>query len=72
MMLAPYSDMNLFLLRMKSSSINELSYINELVQEGVVKNLVVAINNVTAESYGMIHQPNHGYYNDNRLIGGHV
>jgi tyrosine-protein kinase Etk/Wzc len=69
MMMVPYSDMNLFLLRIKSSSVNQLTYINQLVQEGIVKNVVVALNNVTADSYAAIAKSDHGYYNNERLSG---
>ncbi|WP_186292685.1 GumC family protein [Mucilaginibacter corticis] len=68
MMVVPHSDMNLFLLRMNKSSVDQLYYINELLNEGVIKNVVVALNNVTDESQGMVGQKGHGYYNDDRLL----
>lgn len=68
MMLVPHSNINIFLLRMNKSSINQLDYINQLLHEGVVKNVVVALNNVTAESYGIAEQKDHGYYNDNKML----
>ena len=68
MIVALKSDANVFLLRMKKSSVNQVDYINEVLNEGVVKNVVVALNNVTSESYERIGQSDHGYYNDNRML----
>jgi capsular exopolysaccharide synthesis family protein len=68
MMLAPYSDVNLFLLRIHKSSVNQLKYINELIIEGIVQNVVVALNNVTDDSYAISRRGDHGYYNDNRML----
>ena len=68
MMLAPYSDINLFLLRIHKSSVNQLKYINELIIEGIVQNVVVALNNVTDDSYAISRRGDHGYYNDNKML----
>jgi hypothetical protein len=68
MMIIPYADLNLFLLRMKSSTKNELAYLNRVAQEGVIKNLAVALNNVTQESYGLYGSRDHGYYNEDRVV----
>jgi tyrosine-protein kinase Etk/Wzc len=68
MMIIPYADMNLFLLRMKSSTKNELAYLNRVAQEGVIKNMAVALNNVTQESYGLYGSRDHGYYNEDRMV----
>lgn len=68
MTVVPFSDMNLFLLRMKSSTKNQLAYINQIAQEGIIKNMAVALNNVTHENYGVFEQKGHGYYNEDRLL----
>ncbi|WP_426671209.1 GumC family protein [Mucilaginibacter sp. McL0603] len=68
MMVAPYSDVNLFLLRIHKSSVNQLKYINELILEGIVQNVVVALNNVTDDSYAISRRGDHGYYNDNKML----
>jgi Mrp family chromosome partitioning ATPase len=68
MMIAPLSDLNIFLLRIHKSSVNQLKYINELIQEGIVKNVAVALNNVTADSFAISNRGDHGYYNDNRML----
>ena len=68
MVIAPYANMNLFLLRMKNSTKNELMYLNQLAQDGIVKNMAVALNNVTNESLGILQQKRYGYYNDNKLL----
>ena len=68
MMVVPHSDLNIFLLRMNKSSIEELDYINQLLQEKIIKNVTVALNNVTSESYAVIDKNDHGYYNDNTML----
>ena len=68
MMVVPHSDLNIFLLRMNKSSVNELDYINQLLQEKIIKNVTVALNNVTSESYAVIEKNDHGYYNDNTML----
>ncbi len=68
MTIAPYCDMNLFLLRMKNSSRDQLVYLNQLAQDGIIRNMAVALNNVTNESYGILQQKRYGYYNDNKLL----
>ena len=68
MMLAPHSDINLFLLRIHKSSVNQLKYINELIIEGIVQNVAVALNNVTDDAYAINRRGYHGYYNDNKML----
>ncbi len=68
MMVVPFADMNLFLLRIKSSTKNELMFINKIAQEGIIKNMAVALNNVTYKSIGLYEKNNGGYYNDNRYL----
>ncbi|WP_158826197.1 GumC family protein [Mucilaginibacter lacusdianchii] len=68
LMVAPFADINMFLLRIKSSTRNELLYVNNMAQEGLIKNMAVVLNNVTNESIGLYGKNSGGYYSDNRML----
>lgn len=66
MMIAPFADINVFVLKLKSSTKNQLEYVNRVANEGIVKNIVVALNSVTTESRGFKNK-SYGYYNEDSV-----
>lgn len=62
MLIAPYAAVNLFILRMRSSTKDQLDFINKIAQEGVVGNMVVALNDASYEN-----KKGYGYYNEDRV-----
>lgn len=62
MIISPYADVNLFVLRMKRSTRDELDFINKTAHEGVIKHMVVALNDASYEN-----QKGYGYYNEDRI-----
>lgn len=63
MLVASHSDINLFVLRMKSSTSDHLNYINKLAKDGVIKKIAVVLNNVTQETEAFKNS-DYGYYLD--------
>ena len=66
MMIAPFADANLFVLKLKSSTKNQLEYVNRVANEGIIKNMVITLNNVTSESNGF-NNKSYGYYNEDNV-----
>lgn len=66
MMIAPFADVNVFVLKLKSSTKDHLEYVNRVASEGIIKNMVLALNNVTNESRGFKNR-SYGYYNEDNV-----
>lgn len=66
MMIAPFADANLFVLKLKSSTKNQLEYVNRLANEGIIKNMVITLNNVISDSNGFKNK-SYGYYNEDNI-----
>lgn len=63
MLISRYTDLNLFVLRLKYSKKGEITSLNKMKEEGLMKNLVVALNDVTPDASGKSFK-GYGYYRE--------
>jgi len=67
MQIASYADINLFLIRINYSTYTQLAFINKLAQEGTIKNMLVAVNNVQIDKR-LMNKKSVQYYNEEREL----
>ncbi len=63
LLISRYTDLNLYVLRLKYSKKGEIHSINKMKREGTMKNLVVALNDVTPDASGKSFK-GYGYYRE--------
>jgi capsular exopolysaccharide synthesis family protein len=63
MLISRFTDLNVFVLRLKYSKKGEITSINKMKEEGLMKNIVVTLNDVTPDASGKSFK-GYGYYRE--------